>query len=128
MSFRYLSPHDVISGKAGADLRQSQYRALVRDANGEFVRSGAGGDVYGILENNPNTGQHANVAISGIIPALSGGAFARDAKLVSDAAGRLVAATGAAGAEVRAYYRAEQAATAADQFVAVRREVADVRF
>ena len=128
MSFRHLHPHDLLSQKAGEDLRLSQYRALVRNANGDVVRSGAGGDIYGILENNPNTGQHANVAISGIIPALSGGAFARDAKLVSDATGRLVAATGGAGTEVRSYYRAEQAATAADQFVAVRREVSDVRF
>ena len=118
MTFRHLQPHDLISQRAGADLRLSQYRMLVRDANGDVVRSGANGDVYGLLENNPNLGQHANVAIDGILPGLSGAAFARDAKLRSDAQGRAVVA--AVGEKY--YYRAEQAATAADQFVALRRE------
>lgn len=118
MSFRHYDEHDVFAIIAGADLRLSQYRAIVRDANGNGVRSGANGDIFGIQENDPNTGRQLTVFIGGIHPAISGVAFARDAKLRSDAQGRLVPA--ALGE--RFYYRAIQAATAPDQAVAVMRE------
>lgn len=130
MTYRHHIPEDLDSGIAGADLSLSQYRALARDANGNYVRAGAGGDIAGVLENNPKQGQHCNIfkRAGTIHPAVTGSVFARDASLVSDAQGRMVAAAGAAGAEVRAFYRAEQASTAADQIVAVRREPHDVRF
>lgn len=129
MSFRHHDQTDLIGGVAGEDLRLSQYRAIVRDANGNHVRSGANGDIYGILENDPNVGQNTSVFIDKICPAVSGAAFARDAKLRSDASGRLVPAVASATAGDMGeahYYRAEQAATAADQVVAVRRETGRV--
>ena len=128
MSYRHVTEKDVVAGIAGADLRLSQFRAKIKDANGNYVRAGAGDDIDSILENNPNIGEAATVFIGGIHEAVSGIAFPQGARLVSDAQARLVPATGAAGAEVRSYYRAVQEATSPDQIVAVTREVVDVRF
>lgn len=122
-TYKRYDQNDVVDRIAGEDLRRSQYRALVRNANGEVVRSGANGDIYGLLENDPNVGMDASVVVSApAFPCISGGAFPRDAKLRSDAQARLVQA--AAGEAY--YYRAEEAATAADQAIPVRRETGRV--
>lgn len=123
MAFWHYDEHDVIGRIAGADLSQSQHRAVERNAGNEIVRANAG-DSYGLLTNNPRQREEASVLIGegAIAPAVSGAAFTLDAKLVSDANGRLVAVAPGAGVPAAYQYRAEEAATAADQIVAVRRE------
>jgi Uncharacterized conserved protein (DUF2190) len=117
---RHTIPEDFIAHPAGADLSLSQYRMVTRDGSGNIVRAGAGASVYGILENNPTVGRHANVCFreGAYFLVVSGAAFARDAKLTSDAQGRAVDAGGTAGTNY--VLIAEEAATAADQIVSVR--------
>lgn len=119
MAFWHTSQYDFIGYKAGADLSLSQHRAVEFDGNGDMVRANAG-DSLGILSNNPKAGEEASVVYrdGAICPAVTGGTFARDAKLISDANGRLVAA----GAAVAYQYRALEASTAADQIKTVKRE------
>lgn len=117
MPTKHYIPEDLDSAIAGADLSLSQYRLLARDGSGNVIRCGAGGDVYGVLDNAPKSGQHANVfrREGAQVLVVSGAAFARDEKLVSDATGRAVAAAGTAGTNY--HLRAIEAATAADQIV-----------
>jgi Uncharacterized conserved protein (DUF2190) len=117
---RHHIPEDLIAHPAGADLSLSQYRFVARDGSGNIVRAGAGAAVYGVLENHPKINQHAHVFFreGTYCLVVSGAAFARDAKLVSDAQGRAIDAGVTAGTNYVAI--AEEAATAADQIVSVR--------
>lgn len=123
MAFWHTHPHDFIGYKAGADLSLSQHRAVEFDGNGNIVRGNAG-DSLGILSNNPKAGEEASVIYreGAVCPAVSGAAFARDAKLISDAQGRLVAVAPGTGVPAAYQYRALEPATAADQIRSVKRE------
>lgn len=118
--------------RAGADLRKSQFRAIKRDSNGLAVLAGAGDDIIGVIQQVEGQGVAGKDVVTYFVdgdhPALAGAAsIARDARLVSDAQGRLVAAAPGAGVEVRSYYRCLEAADLLNSTFTVRREVADVR-
>lgn len=123
MAFWHTHQADFIGYKAGADLSLSQHRAVEFDGNGDMVRANAG-DSLGILSNNPKAGEEASVMYreGAVGPAVTGGTYARDAKLVSDANGRLVAVAPGAGVSLAYQYRALEASTAADQIKTVKRE------
>ena len=118
MSYFHYQPTDLEARKSGEDLTLSQFRAVRRLPDGRIGRAVAG-DSLGILHNNPKIGQHATYQLHGICPAVAGAPFLRNAFLTTDAAARLIPAV-AGGAY---QYRADQDASAANDIVAVRREV-----
>ena len=129
MPYRTHARTDVL--RASGDLRTSQFRAIRRDANGEAVIAGVGDDVIGVVEQVEGLGRRGDVVtyfVNGDHEARTGAAYPQGARLVPDATGRLIQATGAAGTEVRTYYFAVEASDGPDVTASVRREVVDVRF
>lgn len=118
---------DIETGIAAADLRQSRFRAVRWDTNG-YVLAGAGDEIAGVLENNPNIGEEARVFVGGIHEAVSGGDCWIGTQLIADEEGRLVQPVGTVGVVVRAYYRAEEKSVGGDRIIMVRREVADFHY
>lgn len=117
MAYFHVAQDDSLAALAAVDLSAHQFRAVSRNADGELIPAAAG-DCAGILENTPTAGKKGNYYIGGIVPAVAGAAFAVEAKLTTDAQSRLVPA-----AADRPYqYRAEEAATAVNQVVSVKRE------
>jgi hypothetical protein len=71
-----------------------QYRCVVVDATGRVTRNTAsGGQVYGILQNDPGLNQASTVMLDGATKVRAGAAVAAGAKVMSDAAGRIITAT-----------------------------------
>jgi len=88
----------VISLKAAADLRTKQFFLVAVDSSGNVVLGAAKTDeVAGILQNAPNTGEAAAVAIEGVSKCVMGAAQAVGTQVGSDANGRGTAITIAAG-------------------------------
>lgn len=75
---------------AGADLRERQYRAVKKDANGELQLATAGARIDGILQDDPNDGESGVIAIGGRSKCYAGEAFDEDALLTPGANGVLV--------------------------------------
>ena len=129
MPYRTHARTDVL--RASGDLRTAQFRAIREDANGEAVIAGVGDEPIGVVEQVEGLGRRGDIVtyfVNGDHEVRTGGVYLRGARLVPDATGRLIQVTGAAGTEVRTYYRALEASDAADVTATVRREVADVRF
>lgn len=78
---------------AGADLTTKQYTAVVANSSGAAASAGAAAYVVGILQNEPNTGQPATIVYNGVSKAVCGGSVTAGAKVTTDAAGKMVAAT-----------------------------------
>lgn len=78
---------------AGADLTGKQFCAVVANTSGAAVAAGANALVVGILQNKPNSGQPATICYDGVSKAVAGATVAANAKLASDAAGKLITAT-----------------------------------
>ena len=51
---------------AAADLSSSQYRFVIVDGDGKAALSGDDGNAIGVLQNTPEAGEAATVAISGV--------------------------------------------------------------
>src|SRR5690606_7938190 len=81
-----------ISGPAGADLSTHQWGLVKTGASG-FVKTGAGEQAVGVLQNKPKSGEVATVATSGISVCKAGAAITAGAKVTSDASGLAVTAT-----------------------------------
>jgi len=114
----YGQDGDYIEGKADADFSiegTAQYRGAKRTATGIALCAVNDADFAGILYNNPRLGQSASVKRGGSCKGVAGAAFARGAKVTTDANGRFVTAT--VGQRVHA--TAEQAATASGDLVAL---------
>jgi hypothetical protein len=79
----------TISLEAGADLTSSQYR-FVKLSSGKAALCGDGEDAIGVLQNDPNSGQEAAVALSGITKVVAGGMCTQDGYGASDSSGRAV--------------------------------------
>ena len=87
-----------ISVPAGADLRTKQYFHVKIDSSGNAVLGAAKTDeVAGILQNAPNTGEAASIAIGGRSKSVMGPAQPALTQVGSDANGRGTAITIAAG-------------------------------
>lgn len=89
-------PIELVSITAGADLSNSQYKAVKIDANGNVVLAGAGENAIGILQNAPEQGKVASVMVLGESKAVYGDTVTAGANLEVDASGRLVPATSGA--------------------------------
>jgi hypothetical protein len=100
---------------AAEDLTEAQFRAVVWTAYG-WERAGANERDIGVLQNDPDTDEIANVLDSGISKVVAGAAFDADAFLTTDSEGRFV--TAASGEHIVA--RALQAAGAAGDIVSAK--------
>lgn len=91
MATEKLSPYDVISVEAGADLSAKQYFLTVFSA-GKLALAGAGATVLGVLTDKPTTGQYGTVAVKGLTKVVAGAAITQGVRIASDANGKAVAA------------------------------------
>lgn len=75
--------------EAAADISGDQYRGVVVTTGGVDA-AGADAVIAGVLQNNPSTGQAANVRSKGVSKAQIGAAVAIGATLATDASGDFV--------------------------------------
>ena len=98
---------------AAADLSAKQFFGVILDSAGKAALAGTAGQVIGILQNKPTSGQAAIVAISGVSKAAAGGTCTMGKPISADSAGKFVDSstgqraigrameTGAAGRTIR---------------------------
>lgn len=72
---------------AGADLRTHQFKFVEIGSGGTVVLAGDDAHADGVLLNDPNTGEAAEVAIGGIVKVKCGGVVTRGAGVASGANG-----------------------------------------
>jgi hypothetical protein len=72
---------------AGADLRTHQFKFVSVAADGDVELTGDDEKAQGVLLNAPNTGEAAEVAISGIVKVKCGAAVTRGSDVASGANG-----------------------------------------
>ncbi|HLT92465.1 MAG TPA: hypothetical protein VKZ85_16140 [Woeseiaceae bacterium] len=103
-----------ISKRAGADLRDKQYYAVVLDTDGEIqvATSGVG---IGILVDNPNEGEYGTIQVAEGAKWVAAGAINPGTYVTSDANGRAIPAS--AGDERLAFLK--EAAVASGHVVSV---------
>lgn len=89
----------TITEVAGADLRTHQFKFVTYDSSGRVVLAGDDATAIGVLQNDPNVGEAATVAISGIAKVVCGGAVTRGGT-VSVGANGVAKNTGAGSAIV----------------------------
>lgn len=83
-----------ISLPAAADLSALQYTAIEVSATGAASATDAAAPIIGILQNKPEAGQAAEVAVSGIAKAEAGaGGWTAGQKLTATTGGVLIATT-----------------------------------
>ena len=90
----------LISLSAGADLSGSIKRLLKLDGNGDAVVATGNSRVVGVLQNKPESGQAASVAIGDTAKVVAGGTVAIGGEVESDANGAAVAVSGAGEHEI----------------------------
>lgn len=105
----------TIARNAAVDLSAHMFKAVKLDANGAFVKAGAGEACTGILIDDPKQNETGTVQVKDIQRAAAGAAFAPGALLASDANSALV--TAAAGQYILA--KALQGAAGAGAIVEV---------
>lgn len=103
---------------AGADLSTTgQYLGVKLDASGDAVLCDTEGEqVYGILQNDPDTGEEATVAIAGLTKAEAGGTIAIGDSIVVASDGQFLDANDAAGTADITVGIARSAASAGEIF------------
>jgi len=108
-----------VSLTAAADLSDKQfYVVYVASADSVNVATDKTAHVpLGILQNDPESGQAAHVAISGISKAVAGGSFSAGDLLTFDSQGRVVSVGGSTGLYTIGI--AQKAASAAGEVVPV---------
>jgi hypothetical protein len=74
---------------AGADLRTHQFKFVSVDSNGAVVLTANNALAQGVLQNAPNTGEAATVAISGIVKVKCSAVVTRGGAVGSAANGAL---------------------------------------
>lgn len=79
---------ETISVIAGADLSSSQYFAVKINSSGQAVLAGAGEAAVGILQNKPESGKVANIAVGGVSFMKAGGVVTPGANVAADSAGK----------------------------------------
>lgn len=78
---------------ADADLTGHQFRCVKQTSETGVDAAGAGERIMGILMNDPDLDEVANIDTDGNTKARAGAAFAIDIELMSDASGDLITAT-----------------------------------
>jgi hypothetical protein len=70
----YDNVTQTISLPAGADLRTHQFKLVEINTSGQIVLAATAGQrCLGVLQNEPNTGEPADVAVAGISKCVAGG-------------------------------------------------------
>lgn len=111
--------HPKPPAKAAADLSTKKYRFVKLTADSTVnVCSAATDAPSGVLQDNPTSGQQADVMAFGITKLIAGGTIAAGARIGTDANGAAVALV--EGTDTTKYVagHAEQAAVAGDAFAA----------
>lgn len=81
------------SFKANADLSSSQYYMLVNSVGNLVDAAGSGAVVIGVLQNKPESGEHASVTMVGKTRVKAGGTITEGQLFMSDASGTATAVT-----------------------------------
>lgn len=85
-----MSSTASLSGYAGS----GQFLGVVISGSRTVAYDSTGGaEIYGILQNQPASGQVADVGILGISKAMAGGTIAAGADLMTNSSGELITAT-----------------------------------
>lgn len=101
---------------AAADLSSGQFLAVKVTASRAVNLANTGGEaVVGILQNQPTSGQAADVGFIGVSKLVAGAAFAAGVELMTDTSARGITAT----STNHRFAIALEAATAAGQIVTV---------
>ena len=79
--------------------------------------AGAGGPVYGVLQNTPAAGQPGDISIAGITKVVAGSTFSAGQRLMSSSLGQVTSHTSGSGYFVAGYAR--EAATVAGQLLSM---------
>lgn len=79
---------------AGADLSAKQFYAVKVNSSKAIVLAGAGENALGVLQNDPTSGQAAEVMVVGVSKVKLGATVVAGENVMADAAGKLVPATG----------------------------------
>ncbi len=86
----YYNPSVALAGPNGS----GQYLAVKISAPNTITLANTGGEaIYGILQNTPEAGSPAHVAIIGCSKAVAGAVISAGAALMTDTSGRLIPAT-----------------------------------
>ncbi len=101
-----------VSMKAGGDLRSSQY-AFVSVSGSEYVMlcRTSGEKMFGLLQNQPYSGDTAVVMVAGISKILAGGSVTRGNPITTNHSGCGVSVTLTSGQYVMAYAQETMTAT-----------------
>ncbi len=105
----------TISLNAAADLSALQFTFVTTNAAGKCAAAGAGANATGVLMNKPLADHAATIGTNGIVKVKAGAAFTAGVKLMVDATGRAITATG--GNHVAAM--SMESASAANELVRV---------
>jgi|TARA_Y100000015_G_C2371312_1_gene80187 hypothetical protein len=89
-----MSTRQYLSMVAREDLSNMQYKIVnVHDANGIKLRVAAGAGVLGVLNNKPQSGEHATVVVGGLTRCVAGATMAAGSWVTVTASGTGTAAT-----------------------------------
>jgi hypothetical protein len=88
----YQSVLSTISLESAADLTAKQYFFVKVDTAGKAALCGDGENAIGVLQNDPNTGQAAAIAIDGVSKVVAAAAITTGAAVASNADGKAVTA------------------------------------
>jgi hypothetical protein len=92
----YSNNIENVTLKAAADMSGMQFHVVSQDGSGEGVLASAGGG-FGIVQNHPNSGEAATVAVYGQSKAIAGGTLDEGDLVRAVASGWVIAvASGAA--------------------------------
>lgn len=103
-----------LSLEAEADLSAKQFHLIKLDSSGKVALAGSAERAIGVLQNNPSTGEAAQVRVLGVSKVVSGYSFGVGTVLASDASGKAITSSSAKPIGI-----ALEAATAANQIVSV---------
>jgi hypothetical protein len=112
----YEVPGRVVSKITAASFASGQYRACVLNSSGLAAVPANGAAIYGVVQNDPASGESAAVMIDGVTKWEAGAAIAAGANVATENDGRCI--TAAAGDVVCGI--AEVAAGAAGVYIAVK--------
>ena len=102
----YKNFQDTLTFRAASDFAADQFKIVELTANPHEVELSTLGDLpVGVVQNHPNSGEAATVALAGITKAIAGGAVAAGKK-VSAAATGFATQTISGGIEIAVFGRA----------------------
>lgn len=83
----YKNYQETLTFKAASDFSDDQFAIVELTANAHEVELGAAGEGLGVVQNHPQSGEAATVALAGVTKVKCGGAVSVGQKLTSAATG-----------------------------------------